>query len=101
MICHQETGKSNHFITTTKGMQEMSSISGWYYHMIRDSIFVMAFSIAGMFFLKADHCSSVRLIPESTREVEILYNLKLSKTSNFKDKRKRAGNAWLVDFELT
>jgi hypothetical protein len=53
----------------------------------------MAFSIAGMFFLKADHCSSVRLIPESTREVEILYNLKLSKTSNFKDKRKRAGNA--------
>jgi len=30
-----------------------------------DSIFLMAFSMAGTFFLKADHCSSVKLIPET------------------------------------
>lgn len=29
----------------------------------QDSIFLMAFSIAGTFFLKDDHCSVVRLIP--------------------------------------
>lgn len=29
----------------------------------RDSIFLTAFSMAGMFFLNVDHCSSVKLIP--------------------------------------
>lgn len=36
----------------------------------RDSIFLTAFSMAGMFFLKVDHCSSVKLIPE---EIIITY----------------------------
>jgi len=33
-----------------------------------DSIFLMAFSMAGTFFLKVDHCSSVKLIPETQNE---------------------------------
>ena len=33
-------------------------------HALRDSNFLMAFSIAGTFLLKADHCSSVKLIPK-------------------------------------
>lgn len=35
-------------------------------HMVRDCIFLTAFSIAGTFFLRAAHCSSVKAIPEDT-----------------------------------
>ena len=45
--------------------------------MLRDSIFLMAFSIAGIFFLKADHCSSVKLIPETQPKLEFGNSLQL------------------------
>lgn len=35
----------------------------------RDSIFLTAFSIAGIFFLNVDHCSSVKLIPAYTNKI--------------------------------
>lgn len=59
----------------------------WSLHIACDCIFLIAFSMAGTFFLKTDHCSSVKLIPEKQTKPMLLVWNNYSSHSNFQHRK--------------